>query len=213
MESRTVAHTPTVVIADDHAIVREGLRLIVGEAGIEVVGEAGDIAGVKQQLTAQQPDVLLLDINFGGESALSALGSLRSASPETAIVILTMQREPVYARRALDAGAAGYVLKEAAAGELVRAIRMAASGQVYLQPEIGAELVMQKRAGTEPLSEREREVLALIGLGHTNTEISNQLYLSVRTVEAHRARIHEKLGVSGRAGLIRYAREHGLVER
>jgi two-component system response regulator NreC len=212
MDKRTEAR-PTVVITDDHAIVRDGLRLIAAAAGIDVVGEATDVPGARQQLLERRPDVLVLDLNLGGDSALSALADLRAASPATAVVILTMQKEPAYARRALEGGAAGYVLKESAGAELVRAIRMAAAGETYLQPEIGAQLLLEKQAGSEPLTDREREILALIGLGHTNAEISKQLYLSVRTVESHRARIQDKLGVSGRAELIRYALEEGLIER
>lgn len=206
--------TVTVVICDDHAIVREGLHLILaGEAGIEVVGEASDVEGARLGLAEHSPDVLLLDINLGGESALKRIPELRQAAPGTAIVVLTMQKEPFYAREALESGATGYVLKESAAGELVRAIRAAAAGETYLQPELGGALLRpQSQDPSEPLSKRELEVLRLIGLGHTNSEISAKLFLSVRTVESHRARIHEKLGVSGRAELVRYALDRGLID-
>ena len=206
--------TVTVLICDDHAVVREGLRLILaGEAGIDVVGEASDVEGVRRSLAEHAPDVLLLDINLGGESALKRIPELRQEAPGTAIVVLTMQKEPFYAREALEGGATGYVLKESAAGELVRAIRAAAAGETYLQPELGGALLKPQRGDqTEPLSKRELEVLRLIGLGHTNTEISAKLFLSVRTVESHRARIHEKLGVTGRAELVRYALDHGLID-
>ena len=206
--------TVTVLICDDHAVVREGLRLILaGEAGIEVVGEASDVEGVRRSLAERAPDVLLLDINLGGESALKRIPELRQEAPDTAIVVLTMQKEPFYAREALEGGATGYVLKESAAGELVRAIRAAAAGETYLQPELGGALLKPQRQDlTEPLSKRELEVLRLIGLGHTNSEISAKLFLSVRTVESHRARIHEKLGVTGRAELVRYALDHGLID-
>ena len=206
--------TVTVLICDDHAVVREGLRLILaGEAGIDVVGEASDVEGVRRSLAEHAPDVLLLDINLGGESALKRIPELRQEAPGTAIVVLTMQKEPFYAREAIEGGATGYVLKESAAGELVRAIRAAAAGETYLQPELGGALLNPKRGDqSEPLSKRELEVLRLIGLGHTNTEISAKLFLSVRTVESHRARIHEKLGVTGRAELVRYALDHGLID-
>jgi two-component system response regulator NreC len=206
--------TVTVLICDDHAVVREGLRLILaGEAGIDVVGEASDVEGVRRALAEHAPDVLLLDINLGGESALSRIPELRREAPGTAIVVLTMQKEPFYAREALEGGATGYVLKESAASELVRAIRAAAAGETYLQPELGGALLNpQRRDRSEPLSKRELEVLRLIGLGHTNSEISAKLFLSVRTVESHRARIHEKLGVTGRAELVRYALDHGLID-
>ena len=204
----------TVVLVDDHAVVRDGLRAIIGaQDGVEVVGEGSDVAEAVAQLERLRPDVLVLDINLGGESSLPALPDLRAASETTAVVILTMEKNPRYARHALEAGATGYVLKDSATSELVRAIRMAAAGTTYLQPELGAALIRQRTEGrADELTPREREVLRLIAMGHTNAEISQQLFLSVRTVEAHRARIHEKLGVSGRAELTRYARDHGLIE-
>jgi two-component system, NarL family, response regulator NreC len=203
-----------VMLTDDHAIVREGLRLIIdGQPGMQVVAEASDVAGAAAHLREHEPDVLLLDINLGGESGLDAIPALREQSPRTAIVILTMQKDPAYARQALEAGAAGYVVKESAAQELVRAIGAAASGQTYLQPELGGLLLQSNAESPESLTERELQVLRLIGLGHTNAEISERLYLSVRTIESHRARIQEKLGVSGRAELIRYALDNGLIER
>lgn len=203
-----------MLICDDHAVVREGLRLILaGEGGIEVVGEASDVDGARLGLAKHAPDVLLLDINLGGESALGRIPELRRAAPGTGIVVLTMQKEAFYAREALEAGAVGYVLKESAAGELVRAVRAVAAGETYLQPELGAALLRSdEREKAEPLSKRELEVLRLIGLGHTNSEISAKLFLSVRTVESHRARIQEKLGVAGRAELVRYALDHGLID-
>ena len=138
---------------------------------------------------------------------------IHTASPETEIVVLTMQNEPVYARRALQAGVRGYVLKEAADAELVQAVRSAALGNTYLQPTLGAKLAAgaDERNGDE-LSERERDVLRLIALGHTNAEIAERLYISIRTVESHRAHIQQKLRVSSRAELVRYALSNGLVE-
>jgi len=205
----------TVVLADDHAIVRDGLRMIIdAQPDIRVIAEAADLAGVRALLEETQPDVLLLDINLGRDSGLLAVRDLRASHPETAIVILTMQKDPPYARRALEDGASGYVLKESAASELVRAIRAAAAGGTYLEPALGAALLRQAEEDErDPLSERERQVLRLIARGHTNAEISQQLFLSVRTVESHRARIQDKLGISGRASLIQYALEHGLLER
>lgn len=204
-----------MAIADDHAIVREGLNLILGAVpGIEVVGEASDVAGALELVESLQPDVLLLDINLGTESGLEALPQFREARRETAVLILTMQKAPLHAQHALAEGAAGYVLKESAGQELVRAIRTVAAGETYLEPALGAELVRSRATGeSEPLSRRERQVLTLLALGQTNAEIAAELVLSVRTVESHRARIQEKLGVSARSELVRYALDHGLVDR
>jgi len=205
----------TVLIADDHAIVRDGLRLIIeGDGEMQVIGETGDVPGTRQQLRQHAPDVLLLDINLAGESGLDAIPALRGDSPGTAIVVLTMQKEPAYARQALESGASAYLVKEAAGQELVRAIRAVAAGQTYLQPELGALVLQAKEPSSdEQLTERERQVLRMIAMGYTNAQISEQLFLSVRTIESHRARIQQKLGVSGRAELIRYALDHGLIER
>lgn len=201
-------------VADDHAIVREGLRLILAsEPDISFAGEAADLEATFRYVRGRKPDVLVLDVNLGGESGLDAIPRLRSEAPETEIVVLTMQHEPSYARRALEAGARGYVVKESAASDLVQAIRRAAEGQTYLQPEVGAAIVLgsdKERPGG--LSEREIEVLRLLALGHTNAEISEQLHLSVRTVEGHRARLQEKLGLTRRAELVRYALREGLLE-
>src|SRR3954447_10678960 len=203
----------TVVIADNHVLVREGLGLIINaQPDIDVIGEAGNIAELTELLASEHPNVLLLDLNLGDESGLVVLPGLRESHPDTAVVILTMQKDPAYARRALEAGAAGYVLKEAAAQDLVRAIRAAAEGGTYLEPGLGAALLARGADETDPLTKRERQILGLLAGGHTNAEVAEQLYLSVRTVESHRARIQEKLGISGRAQLIRWARDHGLVD-
>jgi two-component system response regulator NreC len=215
MEAGTSHEPITVVITDDHAVVRQGLRLIIeAQSQMHVVAESSDLAGARAHLRDHVPDVLLLDVNLGGESGLDAIPSLRSGAPATAIVVLTMQNEPAYARRALEAGASGYVVKEAAGDELVRAIRAAANGQTYVQPELGGRLVHERlQPADEPLSPRELDVLRLLALGHTNGEIAKQLFLSVRTVESHRARLQEKLGIQGRAELVRYALASGVVER
>jgi two-component system response regulator NreC len=164
---------------------------------------------------AQCPDVLVLDLNMPGEPSLPAIPELLEASPGTAIVVLTMQNDPAFAREALRAGALGYVLKESANAELVEAVRSATEGRTYLQPQLGARLAAEPpelEAGADDLSERETEVLQMIALGHTNTEIAEHLYLSVRTVESHRAHIQQKLRLSTRAELVRHALEHGLVD-
>jgi two-component system response regulator NreC len=204
----------TIVLADDHTVVRNALRLLLdAEPGFEVVAEAGDAEAAVRYVRGHKPTVLILDLNMPGQSSLEAVPEIRTASPGTEIVVLTMQNEPVYARRALQAGVRGYVLKEAADAELVQAVRSAALGDTYLQPTLGAKLAagVDERNGDE-LSERERDVLRLIALGHTNAEIAERLYISIRTVESHRAHIQQKLRVSSRSQLVRYALEHGLVE-
>jgi two-component system response regulator NreC len=206
--------TTTIVLADDHTVVRNALRLLLdAEPGFEVVAEAGDAEAAVRYVRGHKPTVLILDLNMPGRSSLEAVPEIRTASPGTEIVVLTMQNEPVYARRALQAGVRGYVLKEAADAELVQAVRSAALGDTYLQPTLGAKLAAgaDERNGDE-LSERERDVLRLIALGHTNAEIAERLYISIRTVESHRAHIQQKLRVSSRAELVRYALSHGLVE-
>jgi two-component system response regulator NreC len=203
------------VLADDHDLVRAGLRMLLdAEEDFTVVGEAGDIALTERRIAAHRPDVLVLDVNLPDGSSIPAIPRLRSAAPETRIVMLTMQNDPALAREALQAGATGFVLKEAARAELIQAVRMAAAGRTYLNPELGARLVAEPAARSRPpdeLSAREIEVLRLIALGHTNSEIATQLYLSVRTVESHRAHIQQKTQRSSRAELVSYARDHGLL--
>jgi two-component system response regulator NreC len=205
----------TIVLADDHQVVRAGLRLLLeNEGGFEVIAEAGDVPTTERRVAAYHPRVLILDLNMPGEASLPAIPRLRAASPGTNIVVLTMQNDPAFAREALRAGATGYVLKEAADSELVQAVRMAADGRTYLNPELGARLAAEPAAPDGPpddLSARELDVLRLIALGHTNSEIASQLYLSVRTVESHRAHIQQKTGRTSRADLVAYARDHNLA--
>ena len=205
----------TVVLVDDHRVVRAGLRLLLdAEGDIEVVGEAGDIATAERRVAAYRPQVLILDVNLPEGSSLPAIPRIREASPETRIVVLTMQTEPALAREALRAGATGFVLKEAAEDELIAAVRNAAQGRTYLNPELGARMAAEVPGGQGPpddLSARELEVLRLIALGYTNGEIATQLFLSVRTVESHRAHIQQKTRRGSRAELVAYSREHGLV--
>ncbi len=206
----------SIVLADDHVVVRRGLRLLLeGEDGLEVVAEAGDVPDALRLVGAHRPTVLVLDLNMPGEDSLPAIPRFGEASPDTAVVVLTMQSEPGFAREALRSGARAYVLKEAADDELVEAIRAAAAGETYLNPKLGARLAAEPDAPDAPpddLTDREVDVLRLIALGHTNAEIGQQLYLSVRTVETHRAHIQQKLRRTKRAELVRYALEHGLVE-
>jgi two-component system response regulator NreC len=207
-----MAEAISIVLADDHTVVRRALRVLLeAEAGFEVVAEAEDAEGAIRYLRGHKPDVLILDLNMPGRASLEAIPDMREASPETKIVVLTMQREPAFARQALQLGVLGYMLKEAADDELVQAVRSAAAGDTYLQPALGARLAAEPEAATD-LSERETGVLRLIALGHTNAEIAEKLYISVRTVETHRAHIQQKLGVSTRAELVRSALSRGLVE-
>jgi two-component system response regulator NreC len=207
------AETIRIVLADDHAVVRRGLRLVLeGEPGLEVVAEAADVDGARRYVNGHHPDVLVLDLNMPGGSSLEAIPVIRAQSPETQIVVLTMQDEPEYARDALAGGAVGYVLKESAEAELVEAVRRAAIGEGYLNPRLGARVASEPPGPPDDLSERELDVLRLIALGHTNAEIAAQLYLSIRTIETHRAHIQQKLRVDSRSELVRYALERGLVK-
>ena len=203
----------TVVLADDHAVVRAGLRLLLAQGGMDVVAEAGDVETALRYVLGHKPDVLVLDLNMPGEPSLPAIPRFAEASPGTRIVVLTMQQEPQFAREALGAGALAYVLKEAADDELVQAIHAAREGRTYVNPSLGAKLATAPIGPPGGLTDREADVLRLIALGHTNTEIAEQLFLSVRTVETHRAHIQQKLGRTSRAELVRYALDEGLVDR
>jgi two-component system response regulator NreC len=200
-----------VLLCDDHALVRSGLlRLVDAEPGLTVTGEAATADEAVEQVRAGQPDVLLLDVVMPGRSGIEALPEIIAAAPDTKVLMLSMQDDPVYVRQAFAAGAQGYLLKEAADTELVQAIREVAAGRRYLHPLLGARLavadsVTDKKAGADPLSVRERDVLRLLALGHTNQEIAELLFISIRTAETHRARVMRKLGLSTRAELVRYA--------
>jgi two-component system response regulator NreC len=208
-----MAETISIVLADDHTVVRKALRVLLEEEpGFEVVAEADEADAAIRYLRGHKPDVLILDLNMPGRPSLEAIPDMQEASPETKIVVLTMQKEPAFARQALQLGVLGYVLKEAADDELVQAVRSAAAGETYLQPALGAKLAAEPETPADDLSERETDVLRLIAFGHTNAEIAEQLYISVRTVETHRAHIQQKLGVSSRAELVRSALSRGLVE-
>ncbi|HZO36030.1 MAG TPA: response regulator transcription factor [Solirubrobacteraceae bacterium] len=206
-----------IVVADDHAVVRAGLRRVLeAQPGWEVVAEAGDAETAGRYVLGHKPDVLVLDLNMPGTlTSLDLIPRLAAEHPGTRVVVLTMQDEPAFIRGALGAGAAAYVLKEAADEELVDAVTAAAAGESYLNPRLGAKLASTPAAPAGPpdaLSDREAEVLGLIALGHTNAEIAGKLFLSVRTIETHRTHIQQKTGRSTRAELVAYALSNGLVE-
>jgi two-component system, NarL family, response regulator NreC len=202
-----------IALADDHAVVRSGIRMVLEAVeGWTVVAECGDADAAVREVRDARPDVLVLDLAMPGRRSLDALAELRSVAPGTRVVILTMTAEPGLAREALAAGAAAYVLKEAADSELVEAIRRAAAGGAYLDPAIGALVAAAPRPTTpHALSERELDVLRLIALGNTNAEIAAALALSVRTVETHRSHIVTKTGSKTRAQLVEYALRAGLL--
>jgi two-component system, NarL family, response regulator NreC len=206
-----------IVVVDDHAVVRSGLRLLLeAEDDMEVVGDAGNARDAIFEVRAAKPDVVLLDVVMPGESGIEAVPKLLHEASGARVLVLSMQDDPNYVREAFAAGASGYVLKEAADAEVVDAIRQVAAGGHYVHPVLGARMVAadaaaQAAATADPLSDREREVLKLLALGHTNQEIAKQLYISVRTAETHRAHIMRKLQLGTRAELVRYAIEHGQL--
>ena len=205
--------TVTLVIADDHRVVRTGLRLLLdAEAGFEVVAEADDVPSARRCVRGHRPRVLVLDLNMPGEPSLDAIPQLREQAPETQIVVLTMQDDPAFARAALKAGALGFVLKRSAEDELVKAVRLAARGETYLNPQLGVRLAVEPPPGPpDGLDEDEVELLRLVALGHTNAEIGERLFMSGRTVESHRGKLQRKLGLDTRADLVRYVLDRGLL--
>jgi two-component system response regulator NreC len=212
-----------VLIADDHALVRSGLRaLLAAQPDIEVVGEAEDGAAVVEQCERLKPDVALMDLTMPGRGGILAAEEIARACPATKVLVLTMHEDEAYARQARLAGAAGYVLKKALATELIQAIRTVHGGKHYIslsvanafaEPELLPWRKHRPDAGVELLSEREREVVSLVALGHTNAEMADKLHISEKTVETHRAHALEKLGLRTRADLVRFAIEHGLMSR
>jgi two-component system, NarL family, response regulator NreC len=211
--------TIRVLIVDDHAVVRSGLRRVLdAESDIETVGEAATAERAVFEAIENKPDVVLLDVMMPGTTGIEGMPALLQAVPDAKVLVLSMQDDPRYVREAFDAGASGYVLKEAADTEVVGAIRAVATGERYVHPSLGARLFTaeseeRRRAEQDPLSEREREVLHLLALGHTNQEIAKQLFISVRTAETHRAHIMQKLQLGSRAELVRYALAEGLLDQ
>ena len=201
-----------IILAEDHSVVRSALRMLLdAEPDLQVVAEAGDVNSTVRYVRGHTPDVLILDLNMPGGPSLRAVPAMLEASPATRIVVLTMQSDPVFAREAMQAGVMGYILKDAADSELVKAVRLAADDKTYLQPELGARLAAEPAGPPDDLSEREVEILRLIALGHTNGEIAARLFLSVRTIESHRAHIGQKIRCTTRAELVQYALEHKLI--
>ena len=202
-----------ILIADDHALVRSGLRaLLEAQPDIEVAGEAADGAAAVEQSLKLKPDVVVLDLTMPGRNGINATEDLRRQCPASRVVVLTMHDDEAYVRIARLAGASAFVLKKSLATELIDAIRAVHSGGTQF-PE--ADLPLPSRAGESPLNlitEREREVLSLIARGYTTNEIATQLHISEKTVETHRAHIVEKLGLHTRAGLVRFALDHGLLK-
>jgi two-component system response regulator NreC len=208
-----------VLIVDDHAVVRSGLRMLLeAEPDIEPVGEAPNADRAVFEALQAKPDVVLMDLVMPEKGGIEGMPAVLQAVPDAKVLVLSMQDDPRYVREAFAAGASGYVLKEAADNEVVAAIREVANGGRYVHPSLGARLVQaeaeeRRRAEEDPLSDREREVLRLLALGHTNQEIASMLYISVRTAETHRAHIMQKLRLSNRAELVRYALSEGLLEQ
>jgi DNA-binding NarL/FixJ family response regulator len=207
-----------VLIVDDHAVLRSGLHLLLdAEKDIEVVGEAGNVKDAVFEARATKPDVVLMDVVMPGQSGIEGVPLVLKEAPDAKVLVLSMQDDPHYVHEAFAAGAAGYVLKEAVDAEVVSAIHQVAGGEHYVHPALGARLVAAEaqakaREEADPLSDREREVMRLLALGHTNQEIAKMLYISVRTAETHRAHIMQKLRLSTRAELVRYAIDKGLLE-
>jgi DNA-binding NarL/FixJ family response regulator len=211
-----------VLVVDDHAVVREGLRAFLElQDGIEVVGEAADGEEAVRQIPGTRPDVVLMDITMPGIGGIKAIEKIRRARPETRILVLTMHDVPAYLRSVLAAGASGYVVKRAADTELLSAIRGVHRGRTVLDPALATRVVQgglrrrspagQAAGPASVLSQREREVLELVAQGFTNQQIADRLGLSVKTVETYRSRLVEKLGLRSRAELVRYALDSGLL--
>jgi two-component system, NarL family, response regulator NreC len=210
--------TIRVLIVDDHAVLRSGLHLLLNaESDIDVVGEAGNVKDAVFEARDKKPDVVLMDVVMPGQSGIEGVPLVLKEAPEAKVLVLSMQDDPRYVHEAFAAGAAGYILKEAVDAEVVGAIHQVATGDKYVHPALGARLVAAEaeakaREEADPLSDREREVMRLLALGHTNQEIAKMLFISVRTAETHRAHIMQKLRLQTRAELVRYAIDQGLLE-
>jgi DNA-binding NarL/FixJ family response regulator len=203
----------SVLIVEDHALFRAGLRCRLElEHDITSVGEAATAEEAVGKARALQPDLVLLDLLLPGTGGHEAIPELAKVSPRSRVLVVSSQAAPSSVRQALAAGAAGYVPKRASDQELIAAIRQVAAGDGYVDPDLGAKLVVPDRsAALEPLTERERDILQLLALGYTNQEIGRKRFISVRTVDTHRAHIMRKLGLETRAELVLFALANGLI--
>jgi len=208
-----------ILLADDHTVLRAGLRaLLAGQCDLEVIGEASDGAEAIRLAQTLHPDVVVMDIGMPGVNGIDATARIKREQPGVKVLILSMHDDQGYLRQVLRAGASGYVLKRAADTELLAAIRAAARGEVFLDPAMAKALVEEvvqpsRSSAAEPvLSDREREVLRLLAYGHTNQQVADRLCIGVKSVETYKARLMEKLGLKGRAELVRYALQHGILK-
>jgi DNA-binding NarL/FixJ family response regulator len=202
-----------VLLVDDHELFRSSLRTrLEQEDGILPVGEAATAKQAVSKARALQPDVVLLDLVLPQQSGYDAIPDLLKACPSTNIVIVSSQTQPTSVRQAISAGARGYVPKRASDTELIEAVRRVAAGERYVDPQLGAQVVAPDDVpALEPISDRERDVLHLLAMGYTNQEIASKLFISVRTVDTHRAHIMQKLGLETRAELVLFALANGLI--
>lgn len=212
-----------LLVVDDHPVVRAGLRLLLGaQPDMEVVAEAADGAAAIERALELRPDIVVMDITMGDVSGITATRQIRERLPQTRVLVLTMHDNEEYLRQMLEAGATGYVLKQAVDTELAVAIRAVQRGEVYLYSSFTRILLgdradqapesQEERDSLDRLSGREKEVLCLVAMGYTNQQIADQIFISVKTVETYRARVMEKLNLKSRAALVRYALEHGLLD-
>ena len=201
-----------ILLADDHMVVRAGLRtLLTADPSCLVVGEASSVAELRSAANALRPDLIVLDLSFGAANALDVVPELLAAPSLPRILVLTMHDDVAFAREALARGVHGYLIKETAADDLLRAVEMVMSGSTYLHPELGARLIHRRSGTVEVLSLREREVLSLLARGHTNAEVAERLAVSLRTVESHRASLRARLGITSRAELVAAAQRLDLL--
>jgi DNA-binding NarL/FixJ family response regulator len=203
----------SVLLIDDHTVLRTGIRAVLEkERDITVVGEAANAEQAVTRARALQPDIILLDVVLPRKNGFDTLPELRKVAPDARVIMLSMQTNPSSIRKALNAGASGFVAKHASEADLMDAIRRVAGGSRYVDPELAGDLVVPESAAlTEVLSERERDVMFMLALGYTNQEVAEQLYISVRTVDTHRAHIMRKLNLQTRAELVLYALANGLI--